>query len=108
MILWRSKPTTESELKFPDLGYRSWRWVLIIERWDIELQQQWRHGWPWQRQTEDDWRPCSDYYSINITKHFFLGMMHDYYDGPHHAFSLGFLHLNWTPRKWCKKCAGEE
>ncbi len=36
---------------------------------------------------------------------FNLGMNHDYYDGPIHTFSLGFINFSWRPiNKRCYIC----
>lgn len=94
-----SKITQEETPLGEYTGRRSWRWVLEIDWCGIYLYQYVKFG------DEKDWENArvASYFVANFTKHFRLGSSHNYYDGPHCSFSLGFLHFCWS-YWWCKKC----
>ncbi len=51
------------------------------------------------------WRTShSGGFEMSIHGHFSFGRYHQWYDGEHCMFSLGFLHFTWAKRG-CKKCA---
>jgi len=111
MILWTSEVTKEDEPEYPEMGRRSWRWVLETDLWRDESALfgvgigfthqilSGGHG--------ETWRPANHYYTVSLTRHFAIGSHHAYYDGPHCSFSLGFLHINWSGG-WCTKCMPDE
>jgi len=104
MILWASQVETEAEAQFPELGRRAWRWVLEAGRWSQGVSI----GFTKQVLFDgEQWCAAHHYYDVSLTKHFRLGESHDYYDGPHCAFSLGWLHINWSGA-WCTKCMPEK
>lgn len=77
-----------------------WRWVFEIERWSQGISIGFNSQYCW----DGEWRQCKQgYYNISLTKHWKFGESHDYFDGPHCGFSIGFFHFNWSG-KWCKKC----
>jgi hypothetical protein len=80
-------------------GVVGYAWALVVGWFYISLNfdSAWKDG-------STRW---VHYYSIAITKHWYLGESHNYYDGPHCGFSLGFLHFNWSG-DWCNKCAPPE
>ncbi len=97
MILWRSKPTTETEITFADMGHRQWRRVLEVTQhylsFHTEVRSERRRDW---------W--CGEYH-LTFSWHFrwVCGADHFYYDGPHCAFSFGWVTLAW--QNWeCKRC----
>lgn len=55
------------------------------------------------RNNNHGWRHGGNYYTFNITSYWSFGRSHNYYDGPHDAFSLGFIHFCWSG-DWCEKC----
>jgi hypothetical protein len=108
VILWAGKVTTEDEIAFPDMGRRSWRWVLESDVWrhegrlfgvGIGFASQWRC----ERDGNEWGGRAGGYYDVSITRHFDIGEEHVYYDGPHCSFSLGWLHFSWGG-DWCTKC----
>lgn len=97
MIVYSTDPITEDTPRLPEVGYRQWRWVLDVSWTSIEWRCEYRS------EKDRTWRYASGYYCLNLTKHFRLGRGHNYYDGPHDSFSLGFLHYCWSG-DWCQKC----
>lgn len=76
------------------------RWVFNISFLCIEIKREvhWK--------SENKWSSGGRYYALSLSKHFIsFGRSHAYYDGPHDAFSLGFLHYAWSG-DWCDKCYG--
>ncbi len=105
MILWKSKIETEDKPEFSELGRRSWRWVFEVDYWKpMAVGAGFYHQVLFEK---GDWRPAVQYYNLSLTPHFRLGERHDYYDGPHCSFSIGFLHINWSG-DWCKKCMPDD
>jgi hypothetical protein len=47
------------------------------------------------------------YYTFVVNNYWLWGQHHDYYDGPHCGFSLGFIHFSWSG-DWCDKCMPPE
>ena len=58
------------------------------------------------RSVESGWRCGAGYYAFNMTAYWHWGRSHNYYDGPHDGFSLGYLHYTWSG-DWCDKCYGD-
>jgi hypothetical protein len=97
----------EKEPVFPDLGLRKWRWVFGAYAWS------WKRGGSvsigfdqelfYEKSESQKWISEGRYYHIVLNTMFQIGSSHDYYDGPHCCFSLGFLHFSWAP-DWCEKC----
>lgn len=104
MIIWTSKPTTETEPALPEYGRRSWRWALSISPLSVSLTEQvlFDKGPLWGRK----WRHGVRYYNVSVTRHFYWGASHTWYDGPHCNRSFGFLHFNWSGTD-CEKCENE-
>jgi hypothetical protein len=105
--------TTETKPAWQNAPLRAWRWALQTDganrpglRWasvGIFREVRFLPG--------DEWSGgrCG-YYAVCVKPHFEIGEDHDYYDGPHCSFSLGFVHFYWMP-DWCLKCMpndGEE
>lgn len=84
-----------------------YRWAL-----DLDARLKWPAIWlSYEEQVEfkgsKTWRPRGRYFVVTLNLGSFrFGESHDYYDGPHCGWSLGFLHFAWS-WKWCKKCAAE-
>jgi hypothetical protein len=81
-------------------------------RWSLDLFGGWRHlvygthaGLDLAVELKQDgkWGRGNGYYSAWVSTKWSWGEAHDYYDGPHCARSLGFLHFAWQ-RQWCPKC----
>jgi hypothetical protein len=53
------------------------------------------------------WYSARTYFNVSLTKYWFWGSDHYYYDGPHCSFSVGFLHFGWN-YWWCKKCRPDD
>lgn len=99
MILLTFPQTREFTPALPHIGLRSWRWVLDLTGLSLTLQRQVRYleqGPKWHN-------TGGDYFNVCLTRYFRLGQSHDYYDGPHCSFSIGWLHFNWS-YWWCEKC----
>ena len=92
MILYKSKITKNisNEMLL--------RYVIRTYWFGIELTQEYCNNG-----TNDKWQMCNPHWAISLTKHWYLGRDHIYFDGPHDFFSLGFLHFAWSD-KWCKEC----
>jgi hypothetical protein len=107
VILWAGKVTTEDEIAFPDMGRRSWRWVLEASPWHLEGRLFGAGiGFTHQYRCErggNEWHLATHYYEVNVSRRFAWGEEHMYYDGPHCSFSLGWLHFSWSG-DWCTKC----
>lgn len=102
MILFTWGEQTEPEVKFADMGKRSWRWALNVEFFSIGVWLQ------TSSERNNEWRFGPDYYDVSVTKHFSLGQEHFWYDGPHCSFNLGFLHVNWSGSDSdCERCLEE-
>lgn len=106
MILYTTKPNTETTPEFAYLGRRSWRWVLEIKPFFIDLCQQIKFEPGNARGYNSEWHPASYYFTLAISKKFKWGSNHVYYNGPHCSFSIGPIHLSWS-YWWCKKCLEE-
>lgn len=98
MILWRSKPTTETEIRHEDLGRRSWRRVLEVTPGFISFHKEARAE---KKCTE--WWGWSEYIVLSWDTKWMWGSYHFYYDGPHCSLSLGWMTLAWQNWK-CKRC----
>jgi len=63
-------------------------------------------GWGEQVKTlgSGEWRDLHmTGYQVSLSRHFGWGHSHTYYDGPHCAFDVGFLHFLW--HDWdCERC----
>jgi hypothetical protein len=94
--LWTTSIETEPDVVFADLGQRSWKRTLDITWFSID--------WVTWFKTErsPSWRPV-DERTIEVRRPFEFNAFHAWYDGPHCAWSLGFLHIYW-PKANCKKC----
>lgn len=101
MILWTSKIDREDEPYFPHLGRRAWRWIFALGLFYVDLHKEVLFE-------GSEWHPMGGrYYTIGLTRRFHLGGDHIYHDGPHCSFSLGFLHIAWSP-DWCTKCMPDD
>jgi len=81
-----------------------WRWALHADANKdgvaIGLHRGILHGNEW-----DDFG--GEYFMVEATPRFAVGQSHNYYDGPHCSFSLGFVHICWS-YWWCKKCMKDD
>lgn len=97
MILWRSKPTTETEIRHADLGRRSWRRVLEVAPGFISFHTEARS------EKHPEWWGWYDHTVFSWHSNWVWGADHWFYDSPHCFFSVGWLTLvrqNWE----CKRC----
>jgi hypothetical protein len=101
MILWTGRPTAETEPAWEGAPLRAWRWVFEVKPWSLGFVEQYR---------QDDGefgRRMVRYGIVYVSGSFRFGMDHDYYDGPHCQFSIGWLHVAWAP-DWCRKCMPDD
>jgi hypothetical protein len=108
MILWSSREKAEDKPALPHIGRRAWRFVLetgvIVNAWSIGLTEQ---VWFMDKVGNYTWEPATRYMDVALTRKFKWGSQHAYYDGPHCAFFLGFIHFHWA-WNWCKKCMPDD
>ena len=77
----------------------AYRWAIEIDWFVVGLiRQNKRHG---------RWEYGAEYYTASIRQRWHVGSRHDYYNGPHCSFSLGFLSFAWSG-DWCEKCMPPE
>lgn len=88
-----------------DLALRKWRWRPEFGFFRDGFHIGFHHEVLFHNANK--WQRAARYFSISLTKHWLWGQSHDYYDGPHCGFSLGFLHINWS-WNWCTKCMPDE
>lgn len=100
MRLLAFQESHETVPAIPHIGRRGWRWVLDLSWLSLTLQRQVM----FHNTTQPIWRDMGgSYFNMCLTRYFRIGQSHDYYDGPHCSYSLGWLHFNWSHR-WCEKC----
>lgn len=98
---------TEPKVVYESMGRRSWRWVLSLSRWDVAIDKQLRDA----NDPASRWRPIRTWLSVSLRRRVRWGSWHGYYDGPHCAFGLGWLHFYWEGgliSGRCKECEGED
>ncbi len=95
MIIWTSSIEIDSEIKFVDMGIRFWRQRIELSWFGIEWRRELKYK-------DFDWRPI-ECKSVELRCPWTFERFHTGYDGPHCAWSVGFLHIYW-PRDNCKKC----
>lgn len=99
VIIWRSKVDTETEIKFPDSGRRSWRRTIEVTPFEVH----WYHEVRWEKDgVTSEWRQFEGK-NIKIDWSWKFESDHCWYDGPHCWWRVGPLHIYW-PRNNCKKC----
>lgn len=105
MRLWTGKVTTEDTVQIPDMGIRSWRYVLEfnLEFWGFDF------GWfgQWRSEYCPEW--MTDHatgFGVSTHPLWRWGFDHFWYDGPHCSFNLGRLQIWWS-KPDCKRCLGE-
>jgi hypothetical protein len=80
------------------------RWTLNIGAWPVAMVRGFFVSIDHEYQRDGaEWCPGVHYFTASLTPAWRLGGRHDYYDGPHCAFSFGYLHLCWS-WWWCRKC----
>ncbi len=104
MILWTSRPRTEDVAEFPNIGRRSWRNTIQVTWRSIS----WEPEWMLVDQPEPKWSMTGqDYVILTLSKKFRLKQSHDYYDGPHCGYFIGWLIVAHSLR-WCKRCMPDD
>lgn len=86
MKLWKKK--IDDELTF--------EYHLHFSKWSLELAR-YREG------MSDDRRNSATVIAFSLTKHWYWGADHSWYDGPWCFFSIGFLHILRQTHN-CEKC----
>lgn len=103
--LWPSR--TEPEVKYVDMGLRSWRWVLSLSRLGVSIEKQLRNA----NDAASEWWTIDVWLAVGVRRPAKWGSWHGYYDGPHCAFGLGWIYLYWEGgliSRRCKHCEGED
>lgn len=95
MIIWTSSIESDAKIEIPHMGIRSWRNQIAISWCKIVFIRQIKYK-------EFDWRTIQSN-SIAFKRLWKWEESHFWYDGPHCAWSFGFMHIYWA-RDNCKKC----
>ena len=92
--------TRKSELlpAFPDMGFRTWRWVISLGFLHVALQHEMSCS------LRPTFSRATRHYGIALTGFWNVGPDHTWYDGPHCSFSFGYLHFTRSGID-CKHCS---
>ena len=95
----------EVEASFPHVGRRAWRWTLEIAFSGLWLHEEVKflEGLHKTDPGPSDWMLAARYFGIFFSREFLFEASHDYYDGPHCMWAIGWLRISWS-WNWCKKC----
>lgn len=106
MRIWTGAIEEETEVVVSSMGRRAWRRTLDVGWIGWTCFGVWRDT-ELRYETAPDpkaWREIGvGYRHAWIGRPWVWGESHDYYDGPHCGWSLGFLHFDWS-LGWCLKC----
>lgn len=101
MIIWAGKPhTVETTPAWEGAELRSWRWALVATPWAVEVEEHVRRGC-------GDWGPANRYLGVYLARRWHFGLIHAYYNGPHHSLWLGCLNISWMRDARCSVCEPE-
>ena len=97
MILWKFKEEPELRESHAGTAHRN---AIEVGFWHIGIVHQYLS------KSTNEWTTThTGNYELWINRHFHLGPSHEYYDGPHCAFDLGWLHILYAAKDdWCEKC----